>query len=677
MRLCKYLLQYNITKHNICFRMYMNVIKTAICTLITLPVGLQAATSHSSSMTKDTITVVATGNQNTVFETPSMVSVVTNDTPWSKNAVTSAGMLRGVAGLSQTGAGRTNGQTFNLRGYDKSGVLVLVDGVRQLSDMAKSSGTYLDPALVKRIEVVRGPNSSLYGSGGLGGVVDFRTADAADFLPPGETNGISLWGNIASGDHSTGSGLTWFGKTEKTDALLSVIMRKRGSIYQSDGERAPNKEKPAALFAKGSVSITDSNKAGASLRLYRNSTTEPGNPTLTHGDSGLRDRKTAQNDMQFWYQYAPADNSLINVKSTLYLSDITVKTNGHNKTAEWRNNRTSGVNVVNRSHSLIFPGAHQLSYGAEYYRQQQKPEGTATLYPEGHIDFTSLYFQDEMTMESYPVNIIVGSRYDRYNSFNARAGELNAERLSPRAAMSVSPTDWLMMYGSISSAFRAPTMAEMYRDDVHFYRKGKPNYWVPNLNLKPENNTTREIGAGIQLDSLLTDNDRLQLKGGYFGTDARNYIATRVDMKRMHSYSYNVSRARIWGWDIQGNYQSDYVDWMLSYNRTESMDASSREWLGSGNPDTLISDISIPVGHRGVYAGWRAELSAPATHVKKGDPCQDGYAIHSFSLSYKPVSVKGFEASVTLDNAFNKLAMNGKGVPLSGRTVNLYTRYQW
>ena len=48
-----------------------------------------------------------------------------------------------------------------------------------------------------------------------------------------------------------------------------------------------------------------------------------------------------------------------------------------------------------------------------------------------------------------------------------------------------------------------------------------------------------------------------------------------------------------------------------------------------------------------------------------------------FSLSYKPVSVKGFEASVTLDNAFNKLAMNGKGVPLSGRTVSLYTRYQW
>ena len=231
--------------------MYMNVIRTVICTLIILPVGLQAATSHSS-MAKDTITVVATGNQNTVFETPSMVSVVTNDTPWSQNAVTSAGMLKGVAGLSQTGAGRTNGQTFNLRGYDKSGVLVLVDGVRQLSDMAKSSGTYLDPALVKRIEVVRGPNSSLYGSGGLGGVVDFRTADAADFLPPGETNGLSLWGNIASGDHSTGSGLTWFGKTEKTDALLSVIIRSHGS-----SSPAAQRHLPSAQYVVLNLAVND------------------------------------------------------------------------------------------------------------------------------------------------------------------------------------------------------------------------------------------------------------------------------------------------------------------------------------------------------------------------------------------------------------------------------------
>ncbi|EQB1638542.1 hypothetical protein ACYCT4_004724, partial [Escherichia coli] len=49
--------------------------------------------------------------------------------------------------------------------------------------------------------------------------------------------------------------------------VIRNVICTRGNIYQSDGERAPNKEKPAALFAKGSVGITDSNKAGASLLI--------------------------------------------------------------------------------------------------------------------------------------------------------------------------------------------------------------------------------------------------------------------------------------------------------------------------------------------------------------------------------------------------------------------------
>lgn len=57
--------------------MYMNVIRNVICTLIILPIGLQAETSHSS-MAKDTITVVATGNQNTVFET-ALLQIVGGD----------------------------------------------------------------------------------------------------------------------------------------------------------------------------------------------------------------------------------------------------------------------------------------------------------------------------------------------------------------------------------------------------------------------------------------------------------------------------------------------------------------------------------------------------------------------------------------------------------------------
>lgn len=56
-----------------------------------------------------------------------------------------AGAVKRIAGLSEVGVGRTNGQTFNLRGYNKNGVLVLVDGVKQDTGMDKGSATFVDP----------------------------------------------------------------------------------------------------------------------------------------------------------------------------------------------------------------------------------------------------------------------------------------------------------------------------------------------------------------------------------------------------------------------------------------------------------------------------------------------------------------------------------------------------
>ncbi len=120
----------------------------------------------------DEITVTATGNARSAFEAPMMVSVIDATAPENQTASSAADLLRKVPGLTLDGTGRTNGQDVNLRGYDRRGVLVLVDGVRQGTDTGHLNSTFLDPALIKRIEVVRGPSALLYGSGALGG--EFR-----------------------------------------------------------------------------------------------------------------------------------------------------------------------------------------------------------------------------------------------------------------------------------------------------------------------------------------------------------------------------------------------------------------------------------------------------------------------------------------------------------------------
>lgn len=152
------------------------------------------------------MTVTATGNARSAFEAPMMVSVIDATAPENQTASSAADLLRKVPGLTLDGTGRTNGQDVNLRGYDRRGVLVLVDGVRQGTDTGHLNSTFLDPALIKRIEVVRGPSALLYGSGALGGVIAYETADAKDLLDVGKNSGYRVFGTAATGDHSLGMG---------------------------------------------------------------------------------------------------------------------------------------------------------------------------------------------------------------------------------------------------------------------------------------------------------------------------------------------------------------------------------------------------------------------------------------------------------------------------------------
>ena len=82
-------------------------------------------------------------------------------------------LLTGIAGVDVTvsgGYGKTTG--IRMRGTESHHVLVLVDGVRIGSaTLGTAAFQHLQPAMIERIEIVRGPRSSLWGSEALGGVI--------------------------------------------------------------------------------------------------------------------------------------------------------------------------------------------------------------------------------------------------------------------------------------------------------------------------------------------------------------------------------------------------------------------------------------------------------------------------------------------------------------------------
>ncbi|MER1977099.1 TonB-dependent hemoglobin/transferrin/lactoferrin family receptor [Pseudocitrobacter faecalis] len=631
----------------------------------------------------DTMTVTATGNARSAFEAPMMVSVIDTAEPENQTAGSAADLLRTVPGITLDGTGRTNGQDVNMRGYDRRGVLILVDGVRQGTDTGHLNSTFLDPALIKRIEVVRGPSALLYGSGALGGVISYDTVDAKDLLRDGQSSGYRVFGTGATGDHSIGMGASAFGRTDTLDGIVSWSSRDRGDLRQGDGSTAPNDESINNMLAKGSWKIDDAQTLGGAFRYYNNKAQEPKNPQTIEASTSsnpMVDRSTIQRDAQLTYKLAPQGNDWLNADARIYWSEARINAQNIDNTGEFRKQTTKGGKVENRSR--LFSDAfasHLLTYGGEYYRQEQEPGGVTTGFPEAKIDFSSGWIQDEITLRDLPITLLGGTRYDNYRGSSDGYDDVDADKWSSRAGMTVNPTDWLMLFGSYAQAFRAPTMGEMYNDSKHFsIGSFYTNYWVPNPNLRPETNETQEYGFGLRFDDLMLANDSLEFKASYFDTKAKDYISTAVDFAAATTMSYNVPNAKIWGWDVMTKYSADLFSLDVAYNRTRGKDTDTGEYISSINPDTVTSKLNIPVAHSGFSVGWIGTFADRSTHVSSNYSKQPGYAVNDFYVSYEgQQQLKGVTTTLVLGNAFDKEYWSPQGIPQDGRNGKIFVSYQW
>lgn len=631
----------------------------------------------------DDITVTATGNARSAFEAPMMVSVIDATAPENQTASSAADLLRTVPGITLDGTGRTNGQDVNLRGYDRRGVLILVDGVRQGTDTGHLNSTFLDPALIKRIEVVRGPSALLYGSGAMGGVISYDTIEAKDVLEAGKNSGFRVFGTGATGDHSIGMGASAFGRTDVLDGVVAWSSRDRGDLRQSDGTTAPNDESINNMLAKGSWKIDSAQTLGGSLRYYNNAAQEPKNPqTIEPSDSSnpMTDRSTIQRDAQMTYNIAPDGNDWLNAQAKVHWSEARINAQNVDSTAEFRKQTTKGGKVENRTRLFTDSFAsHQLTYGGEYYRQEQNPGGSTTGFPEAKIDFSSGWLQDEITLRDLPVTLLGGTRYDNYRGSSEGYNDVDADKWSSRAGITVTPADWLMLFGSYAQAFRAPTMGEMYNDSKHFSISNfYTNYWVPNPNLRPETNETQEYGFGLRFGDLMLANDELEFKASYFDTHAKDYISTAVDFAAATTMSYNVPDAKIWGWDVMAKYTADLFSLDVAYNRTRGKDTDTGEYISTINPDTVTSKLNVPVAQSGFSVGWIGTFTARSTHVSSEYSQQPGYAVNDFYVSYQgQQALKGVTTTLVLGNAFDKEYWSPQGIPQDGRNGKIFVSYQW
>ena len=126
-------------------------------------------------MVLDTITVTSGKTEDKVINDLAGSSVVTRRQIDLFQSSRISDVLQGVPGVAVQETGTDPGQAVNIRGLQDFGrVNVLVDGARQdyqVSGHGANGTFYLDPELIGQVDITRGPVSTVYGSGAIGGVV--------------------------------------------------------------------------------------------------------------------------------------------------------------------------------------------------------------------------------------------------------------------------------------------------------------------------------------------------------------------------------------------------------------------------------------------------------------------------------------------------------------------------
>jgi len=674
-------------------------------TVLGFAAGAAAHEATDEELRVEAVTVYGTSNPIRVFDYPGQVTVVTRDELETLSPSSISDALRDVPGLEFSGGPRRTGEAPSLRGLSGQNVLILLDGARQSFTSAHDGRFFMDPELIASAEVVRGPASSLYGSGAAGGVLAFESVDAEDLLPGDESWGVRIRFGYQSVNEEVLGSVTAFTRRGKFDGLASFGIRQSGDIELGSGAALPSEDDIRNALLKGSYVLSEGLRLEGSWQRFENSAVEPNNGqgTLGTGDSILDrevDKGISTDTFRLGLTFNPAGRDWLNTSLTAYQTPSDV--DEFDRTIPRRTHReikTTGFSARNASRLTAGAFDTTLTLGGDWYRDEQvgtddqTTDGLRGGVPNGESAFTGVFAQLETRLQTGfgEILLVPGVRYDAFESSSSIAPdqENSDDAVSPRFAASYGPARWLRMFASYSEGFRAPSVNELYLDGVHFSlphpvlfnpARGSfvfvPNNFAPNPGLVPEATATTELGFGLSFADLAAKGDRLQAKVSYFETGADDLINLTVNVVpdascfRLPffqpctfgtSNSANIDRAELEGFEGEVHYESDRFFARASFAAIDGTDLSDGSDLGSLTPDrfALNAGVKLPdwnarIGARFQHASDFAQrVAGPAGGFVLADE-RDAYSVIDLFATWRPAFANGMRFDAGVDNVLDE-----------------------
>jgi len=428
----------------------------------------------------DTITVTATRTETRVADTPASVVVLTKEALAATAAPTLDDALRQVAGFTlfrRTGSRVANptAQGVSLRGVGASGAsraLVLDDGV-PLNDPFGGWVYWgrVPRVAIERAEVLRGGASDLYGSSAMGGVIQFVRRRQA---------GLSV--DVSAGSQGTGAASVF--AAGGSFSVAADLLTTAGYVPVRESQRGLVDERADTQHAAVDATLR---QAGAFVRASYYEEARANGTVLQENDTSNRQlaagfdrgavtlRAYASEQDYFQTFTAVADDR----NSERLTVEQRVPSRGAGAGAQW-------TRAIAPRHVLVAGTDFRHAKGTSD-ELRFTPAGTLAVSSGGSQRHWAAYVEDLFSVTP-SVSITAGARADWWR---------DERELSPRLAVLWRARDAVSLSASAYSAFRAPTLNELYRG----FRVGNVNT-LPNDGLRSERLTGYELGARFRFARL-------------------------------------------------------------------------------------------------------------------------------------------------------------------------------
>jgi len=543
------------------------------------------AASNGDVISLDQVVVTASGFEQSVRDAPASISVITRE-ELEKGAfrdLTDA--LKEVQGVATTGI--ANEKDIFIRGLPGSYTLILVDGKRQSTRDARTNGnsgfeqSFIPPVeAIDRIEVVRGPMSSLYGSDAMGGVINIITRKVSDkwtgtVSADGTLEQHDEFGNSAQGSFYTSGPLIhrmlglqmWgrgYGRAE--DEFLSGITGAREGNIGGRLTFTPN-ENHDVMLESGFTRIRRNASKHGTLEETANDTYNDNDRKYWSLSHEGRWGPTTSN-ISILQEWAERRSFTEDPRTSVFVKNP--------RSPEIRNT------IVDGKFTTPFElfGTHTLVTGGQWFNAMltdQNPGYRTGRDETFSINQWALFAEDEWRLTD-TFSITNGLRMDYH--------EVYGEHFSPRSYAVWHATENLTVKGGVSTGFRAPEIRQIAPGYAYttggqgcsYGPNGTCGVIIADPDLQAETSVSYEIGA--VWDSLTG----FTASATYFHTDFKDKISNALVLDGAGNpvrwseapnyrlwYNYNIDDAVIQGVELAATWKAtDTLSFRGSYTFTDS-----------------------------------------------------------------------------------------------------------